>query len=77
MRTENEMKKRFRNRLRTLVAGCEVTQREIAGRIGINKNLFNNYLRGSVMPSAYSLCKIAEYFEVTVDWLLGVDKEDA
>jgi len=38
---------------------------------GMSKNIIGQYERGEKEPSASSLCKIADFFEVTTDYLLG------
>lgn len=38
---------------------------------GLSKNIISRYERGEREPSASSLIKIADFFEVSTDYLLG------
>jgi transcriptional regulator with XRE-family HTH domain len=39
--------------------------------IGINRRTMNNYLNGKSKPSLDSILRLADYFEVSFDWLVG------
>lgn len=41
---------------------------------GLSKSMIGKYERGEREPLASSLLKIADFFEVSVDYLLGLDK---
>lgn len=41
--------------------------------LGFSNGLFSQWKKGLQKPSAEKLSKIADYFEVTVDYLLGTD----
>ncbi len=47
------------------------TQREIAAAIGVSAQVFRNYEIGRNQPSIEMLIKIADYFLVSVDYLIG------
>ena len=47
------------------------TQREIAEAIGVSAQVFRNYEIGRNQPSIEMLIKIADYFLVSVDYLIG------
>ena len=55
-----------------LVAHPKTAQRELAGRIGIPTMVFNRAINGTSTPNADALKRIAIYFDVTTDWLLGM-----
>ena len=41
---------------------------------GLSKNMIAMYERGEKAPSVYALIRIADYFGVSVDYLLGREK---
>ena len=47
------------------------TQRDIAERLGISQPSYIRYENGSSEPSQENLVKIADIFDVSVDYLLG------
>lgn len=51
----------------------ELTQENLAKELHIDSSLIGHYERGRKMPIDM-LCKIAEYFETTTDYLLGLTK---
>ena len=48
-----------------------VLQSDVAAYIGVNNSTYAYYERGTHNPTPETLCKIADYFGVTVDELLG------
>lgn len=66
-----EVSKLFAVRIRELRKSKKLTQRELGELIGSKKSVINNWeLRGSI-PHASILCQLADYFDVSVDYLLG------
>ena len=49
----------------------KVTQKEAADALGISPNTYKNYEQGMREPNNEMLCKLADYFQVTTDYLLG------
>lgn len=47
------------------------TQRDIAEKLGISQPSYIRYENGSSEPSQENLVKIADIFDVSVDYLLG------
>jgi transcriptional regulator with XRE-family HTH domain len=47
------------------------TQKELAQRIGIARTTYSGYANGAREPDLDTLNKIADYFEVSTDYLLG------
>ena len=71
--------KPFANRLRRLMRGDAgkinrtVSQQELADYLGLKaRQSVSAYCDGSGQPSWENIAKIAEYFSVSTDWLLGV-----
>ena len=52
-----------------------VLQSEVAKAIGINNSTYAYYERGEHSPSPDMLCKLADFFDVSVDELLGRTSE--
>ena len=47
------------------------TQREVAQRLGISQPSYIRYENGSTEPTLENLVKIADLYDVSVDFLLG------
>ena len=60
-------------RLRELRENKGVTQQEIAKAIGCSTNNYSRYEREEREPDVYYLIKIADYFGVSVDYLICHD----
>ena len=50
-----------------------LTQFELAEQIGVNRQSISQYETVVCMPNTDILVKIADYFHVSTDWLLGRD----
>lgn len=53
-----------------------ISQRELANRIGINKSVMNRIESGERDVRAHELEAIANYFDVSTDYLLGREEFD-
>lgn len=51
-----------------------LTQSQVAKELSISDGSYKNYEQGKREPNNTLLCKIAELFNVTTDYLLGFDK---
>jgi transcriptional regulator with XRE-family HTH domain len=58
-------------RLEELKEEKNITHKQVALSIGINPSAYSKYVRGARQPDIETLIKIADYFEVTVDYLIG------
>ena len=63
------------NILKNLVSARGMTQKDIAIELGISQQRFNFYVKGSREPDIATLILLADYFGVTVDYLIGHEKE--
>lgn len=61
----------FKNRFRELVKPLGVSKTKCAKLIGISYKTFNNaYMFGKV-PRTRLIIRIADYFDVSIDYLIG------
>lgn len=58
-------------RIKQLREKKEVSQSELASNIGIARNTLSQYETGKRQPDYKTLLKFADYFNVSVDYLLG------
>lgn len=52
-----------------------LTQRQISVDLGITQQAYSRYERGEREPDLEMLCKLADYYGVTVDYLIGHDSK--
>lgn len=62
----------FAIRLRNLMNEFGTTQKNLADYTGITRQAIAQYMEGSVQPNVERLYKIAKYFNVSADYLLGI-----
>lgn len=63
----------FAKRFKELRVNTGVTQTEVSKYLGITKATVSYYESGKRMPSNLIIRKIANYFKVPIDFLLGMD----
>jgi len=61
----------FALRLTALRREKGITQAQAAASVGITSNQWQRYEYGATMPTVETLVNIADYFGVSVDYLLG------
>ena len=57
-------------KLKALRVKKGVTQNEVAIAVGCAKSTYRKYEREEREPDITTLCRLADYFEVTVDYLI-------
>ena len=62
----------FATRLRDLMKNAKATQQDVAAAVGTTRQAISQYADGSVQPNIEKLYKIAEFFKVSADYLLGM-----
>lgn len=62
-------------RLRQLMYGSGTTQQELAEKTGCSRQAVAQYMDGSNAPNIDKLILIADFFNVSIDYLVGKDKE--
>lgn len=58
-------------KLKELREGKRYTQKELSEIMGINLGTYRNYEQGIREPSAETLVRFAEFYDTTVDYILG------
>ena len=59
------------NRIRDLREDRDMRQSDLAKATGIDQRTISNYETGKTSPDAESLIALADFFDVTIDYLLG------
>lgn len=60
------------NRIRELRENKNLRQIDVAEKTGIDQRTLSNYETGKTNPDSYAIIKLAEFYGVTCDYLLGV-----
>lgn len=63
---------KFPERLRRLRERRKVSRYVVSELCGLNRNAVRRYERGEAEPNMKALINIADYFEVSLDYLVGV-----
>ena len=61
----------MRNRIRDLREDRDMRQSDLAEATGIDQRTISNYETGKTAPDAESLIILADFFDVTIDYLVG------
>lgn len=59
------------NRIRLLRENNNLRQIDVAEATGIDQKTLSNYETGKTNPDSYSLIKLADFFNVSIDYLVG------
>lgn len=62
------------NKIKELRLSFNLNQVEFAKKLSITKQTVSNWENNNILPSIEMLTKIADYFNVTTDYLLGRDE---
>ena len=68
----NEVK----NRIRDLREDMDLRQIDVSKSTGIDQKTLSNYETGKTNPDSHAIIKLANFFEVTCDYLLGLSTEN-
>lgn len=66
------MSKRFAARLKTMRLANKLSQRQLAVELGIDHSTISNYESATYNPTEAFIIKIAESFNVSTDYVLGL-----
>lgn len=58
------------NRIKNLREDRDMRQSDLAAATGIDQRTISNYETGKTLPDAYALIRLADFFEVSIDYLL-------
>lgn len=64
----------FGDNIKRLRKNKGLKQQELAEILGIKRNTYSDWENGKTEPSFDNLVKLADFFNVPLDWLFGRDK---
>lgn len=67
--------KKFQNRITDLVDDCEENKSTLPKLIGIDYRSLSNALNYGIVPTPRILIRIADYFDVSIKYLLGTSTD--
>lgn len=69
------MRKQTQNRIRDLRKKARLSQQALADQIGVFRNTISNWETGYSQISLENAKNVAEYFGLTIDYLLGSESD--
>ena len=67
------MKNLFASRLKELLEENHLSKRKLAKEVGVSAASISDWTNGKIQPTAESIYVIAQYFNVSSDYLLGLE----
>lgn len=61
----------MKNRIKDLREDADMRQIDLANAVGIDQRTISNYETGKTYPDSFALIKLADYFKVSIDYLVG------
>ena len=61
----------MQNRIKDLREDRDMRQSDLAKATGINQRTLSNYETGKTLPDSHSLILLADFFRVSIDYLVG------
>ena len=61
----------MKNRIKDLREDADMRQIDLANAVGIDQRTISNYETGKTYPDSFALIKLADYFHVSIDYLVG------
>ena len=74
MKTKDKYTAEFARRLRALMGAANISQAELARRIGLHESTMTGYYNGKSVPNGYTIAKMVEVLDVDANKLLGVKR---
>ncbi len=68
---EEKLKKIFSEKIKFLILDKEINQKILADEVGIPQSTLSDWLNCKILANIYALNKLADFFGVTTDYLLG------
>ena len=66
---------RFQKNLRDLIESRGMTNKMLAADVNLTQATITRYLHGKREPELRNVVLLAKYFNVSVDWILGISGE--
>lgn len=66
----------FSNKLRCLIEERNLTQKRVANELNIAPSTIGGYVQGSSEPDFETLKRLANYFDVSTDYLLSIQSNN-
>ena len=66
----------FQNRITELVEDCDVSKSALPNLIGVDYRSLSNALNYGIIPTPRILIRIADYFNVSIKFLLGTSEDE-
>ena len=66
----------MRIRIKDLREDRDMRQSDLARETGIDQRTISNYETGKTLPDAYALIRLADFFDVSIDYLVGRTEQD-
>ena len=63
------------NKLKEIRKSRKLTQNDVAKMLNIAQGTYSNWEQGKYEPDQESLKKLSEIYRVSIDYLLGIEKE--
>lgn len=67
------MKNKLSQRLASLIKENNLSKRALARELNVSAMSISDWTNGKVQPTAENIYLVANYFEVSSDYLLGID----
>ncbi len=67
----SKLKNRFKEIVEDTFENNKLSNADIASKISVDKSVISNLVNYEIIPSVQSLIKIADYFNISLDYLLG------
>ncbi|MBR2892790.1 MAG: helix-turn-helix transcriptional regulator [Clostridia bacterium] len=64
------------NRIRDLREDMDLRQIDLANATGIDQKTISNYETGKTNPDSFAIIKLADFFNVSADYLIGRNYND-
>ncbi|WP_334077935.1 helix-turn-helix transcriptional regulator [Paenibacillus sanfengchensis] len=61
----------FAERFKNLRRVKSISQQDIASSLGVDRTIVSHWERGTRVPSLEIACSLADYFDVSLDYLVG------
>lgn len=65
------------NRIRDLREDWDLRQIDLANAVGIDQRTLSNYETGKTNPDSFAIIKLADFFGVSADYLIGRTNDKA